>query len=342
MSNSPRGCFKLGCFGCLAMIILAVLATIMLAFMGQVMGSTVSEPVDVEFSHPLSPDAGPVEAETSGGFGETSSTLEAVPSSDQAQLGTILPMPEAVVAPEPRPGRLVVDLAYGDFKIRRGSPGEGLKVEAKYDASAFELEEVLTEDGDKWTYNVSFGPKNGVFGLLLRSGVKEGDNKITITVPADHPIDLVGEMGVGELEADLGGLWLRQIDLDLGVGEHTLSFAEPTREPMERFAVVGSVGEIKIRDLGNASPRQVYFEHSIGEARLDLSGEWQNDAEVTASFSIGEMRLRLPDDVKIVLSDKKVSIGEITASDLEDRQLEPDAHTLTLAINGSIGELSID
>lgn len=342
MSNNSRGCFKLGCFGCLGLIVLVILSMIVLAVMGQVLGSAEREPIDVEFSHSLSPEAGSAEAGSAAEDGETPVELESISSPDQAQLGTILPMPETLVAPEPRPGRLVIDLSYGDFKIRRGDPGEGLKVAAQFDASAFELEEMLTEEGDEWTYKVSFGPKSGILGILLRGGVQQGDNEITITVPADHPIDLVGEMGVGELRAELGGLWLRQIDLDLGVGDQTFLFAEPTREPMDRFAVSSSVGEIKIRDLGNASPKQVFFEQSVGEARLDLTGAWQNDSEVRASFSVGEMRLTLPEDVNVVLRDKQINIGEVNASALEDRQLGPDAPTLTLAISGSVGELSID
>ena len=325
---------------------MAILAILLLSAFGAMAGSREAEPVDFEASHPLSPELETAEMETTdtatGEDGETLPLEAGAAVTDQTRLGDVLPLPETIVTPEPRPGRLVIDLAYGDFRIRRGAPGESLKVEAKYDASRFKLEEELVEDGESWTYRVTFEAKGGMFGMMFGGGVDKGDNRVTITIPPDHPVDLVGKMGLGELQADLGGLWLRQLDLDLGVGDQTLSFAEPTREPMESFKIVSSVGEVKVEELGNASPHHVTFEHSVGESRLDLSGPWRNDAEVRASFSIGEMRLRLPDDVKVALTGKKISIGEINASTFDDRELGPEAHTLTLDIQGSIGEISID
>lgn len=341
MSSSSRGCLKSGCFGCLGLILLVFLIFILLSAVQFASHDNEPSPVSVDLHHPLIPASATGDA---NGTTEAPSTLplEAGPDHDDSpRLGDVLPLPEPVVDFTPRPGRLVLDLTFGEFEIRRGAPGEGLRVEADYDEGSFQLREEFTDEADGWSYRVSFNGKGGFLGLLV-GGHPEADNRVVITVPEGHPIDVVGEVGIGEFTADLGGLWIRSVDLELGAGDHRLRFDEPTQEAMESFSLDGSIGEIRVEDLGNASPRHVQLKQGIGELRLGLTGAWRNDSQMKAAFSIGEMRLVRPDQARLTLDGSKISIGEVRKGSFDSPELPDDAPNITLSVAGSIGEIDLN
>ena len=328
-SKGLPGCFKVGCIGCLALVALMVG---LLVFGGVIqMVNQNREPDFQQAQHEQQLPKPPVELEQVTIFD---------PSEDSPELPKVLPLPQSFsLPPGVNPGTIAIDLSAGEFKIRPGEPGEPVRVEADYDAGSFILEEDLVEEDGEWSYKVRFRARGGFFGLIQG---KEVDNEITIVIPKGQPIDLVGEVGLGESEIDLGGLWLRQVDLDLGAGEHFIEFSEPTPQPLERFHLESSVGELEVRKLGNASPASVRLEGGIGEIFLDLNGPWRQDADVLTSFRIGEYRLWLPDNAHVELDSAKVAIGERSGSVPERPDLPEDAPTLKVEVSGAIGELRVD
>ena len=80
--------------------------------------------------------------------------------------------------------RLDLDLSVGSFRIEPGRPGEPIRVEADYDARAFELEESF--DAETNTYRISFDSKGGFFGLFGRR--VDSDTRVRVTVPPDRPV----------------------------------------------------------------------------------------------------------------------------------------------------------
>ncbi|MEM8930035.1 MAG: hypothetical protein AAGE94_02605, partial [Acidobacteriota bacterium] len=239
-------------------------------------------------------------------------------------------------------GTLVVDLSMGEFILRPGPADEPLRVEADFDASQFELEETYSTDEDgRWTYNVKFGGKGGFFGMMFRGGANNPRNRVEIIVPQGHPIRLVGEVGMGESKMDLGGLWVEEVDLELGMGDHFMEVREPMPVPMKSFAVEASMGEIEIRGLGDASPEVVHVEHGMGDLFLDLQGAWRRDAEVTADFRMGQCRIWVPKSAHIELSGGSVSMGE-SSTRLPDVELPDGAPTVRLDASGSMGNLEIE
>lgn len=334
MGKSSRGCFKQGCFGCLGVAALTIFVFIGLAALQSAARNTPPEPVSVEHVHNLGGGAG-------GAAPSDALPLEAEGTlPDGTQLGEVLPLPKTLVAPEPRPGRLVLDIGYGSFELRPGEPGEPLRVEADYDSRSFELEETFTEESDgTWSYDVRFGNKGGFLGLIMGSQ-GNANNHVIITLPPDHPVDIIGEVGVGEFDADLGGLWIPEIDLEMSAGEQTLRFDEPTREPMERLEVIGSVGELCLETLGNASPREVKVTHSVGDRHLDLRGAWRNDSDIKASFSIGEIRIDMPETARVEVGRQDISLGEVNKWEMKELpDLPEDAPVLKLDVQGSIGSI---
>ncbi len=327
-----KGCFKVGCTGCL--LVIAALVGVGLLFGAIHLTTDWGDP---------NPEQRAVERELPAAppLPNLPELPDAPPGSGELPAIPIAPLPADFDPSEVRAGVLELDLNMGEFIIQPGPAGEPIRVEADYDTSAFELSESYDERGDgTWKYKIGFGSKGGWFGLLLRGG-SQGRNRVTITVPRDQPLDIVGTIGTGQSEIDLGGLWLRDVDLDLDMGEHFLEFREPLRVPMSRFVVDSSMGSVELRGLGDASPQSVQVDHGMGEVLVDLSGTWHNDADVEVSFSMGEARLWLPETgVNIDIDRASVAMGERQLR-VDETTENPDHPTLTLRLSGSMGELQV-
>lgn len=319
------GCFKYGCFGCLGLFALSVGFVLLIG--------AIQLATDVEEPNPEQKEA----------THELPEIPQAYGGQDQPEIPDILPLPEEVVPPDVAPGRLVLDLSLGEFTIRPGPAGEPLRVEADYDSNAFQLSEDFTQDeGGEWTYKVGFGGKGGLLGLLFRGGGEGSRNRVTITIPRGYPLDVVGKIGMGQSEIDLGGLWVRRVDLEMSAGDHFLEFREPLPYPMEELRIDGSMGNLEMRSLGAASPSVVDVKHGMGEILLDLEGDWRGDAEVRTDFSMGGCRVWLPKGVRVEVDRAHVTLGERRIDRSDDSDLPEDAPTIKLRASGSMGELRIE
>jgi len=319
--SEKRGCFKVGCLGCLGVTAVVLLVLAFLFVLGAITGGGETRIEPIDRSQVLPQSSRPVVAE---------------PAPPEPGAMVRLIDHEIEVA---EPGRIILDLNRGEFEIRSGAPGEPIRLEGEYDAGHFELEESYESYGETgWIYRVNFDQRGvGLRPFIQRDG--QG-NRVRLILPRDAPIVLEGRVGVGQSTLELGGLWILGVDLDVSVGEHNLSFDEPLAIPMGRFRVDGSVGVLEIDQLGNASPREVWIKHSIGETGVDLRGAWRRDAEVDIVCGIGECDVRVPKDVKIDLRRAGVMIGESSGPGRRTEP-EPGAPTLKLSVSGSIGEVRV-
>ena len=321
------GCFKYGCVGCLSVLALAVVVIFLVSAIHLTSDPEDPRPEERKAEHLLPEVPGrPLNA-----------------AGDQPSIPEVLPLPELDEFPESdRVGQVVLDLKMGEFVIRPGPADEPIRVEADFDASAFELEEEFTSSDGGWTYEVSFGSKRGLLGLIMHGNRHNVDNRVEIVIPRGHPVDIIAEVGLGELEADLGGLRIRRVDFDFGAGDHFVEFRDPLPYPMETFRAESSVGSVEVRDLGDASPRSVELDHGIGELFLDLKGAWRDDAQVDVDFGIGECRLWLPDDVRVDIQRASVGIGEKYVDRPRSKPLPDDAPTITVNVRSNIGEVNVE
>jgi hypothetical protein len=175
------------------------------------------------------------------------------------------------------PGRVVLDLSMGTFEVVAGAPGEPILVEGRYDVGSYELTESFeTHVDSSWVYRVRFRRKVSWIRHLF--GDNAAKNRIRVTLPREVPLILEGKIGTGQSTLELGGLWLLAAEFDIGVGEHAIRFDEPSPVAMERFELLGSVGELNISKLGNASPGTVDVRARIGQLAVDLRGDWRADS----------------------------------------------------------------
>ena len=326
MSNKSTGCFKYGCVGCISVIALGFGLIFLLSA--------------VQFASQTDPD--PVQQATEQNLPEAPPLPAGDASADRPQTIEIDGETPLISEPQTAGGTLVLDLAMGDFVVRPGPAGQPIRVNADFDASGFELKEDYSVGKDgRWQYKVSFGGKGGFFGAIFGSG-NNSHNEVEITIPRGHPIRIVGDIGMGETKMDFGGLWVQEVDLEFGPGDHFIEFREPVPFPMTRFAVDSSMGEMEIRGLGDASPKMVSVDHSMGELFVDLQGAWRQNAEAKVSFSMGGCRVWVPEEARVDLQGGKVAMGESVNRLPDYSELPEDAPVITLNVRGSMGELRIE
>lgn len=238
-------------------------------------------------------------------------------------------------------GRVVLQFLRGGLEIIPGEPGEPIRVEGDYDTNRFELKTgfEVADDGT-WVYGLWFNTSDSI------PRPDDANNVVKLFLPPDVPFTLTGQTGTGRSRIELGGLSVIAVDLKLGVGDHQISFSEPTPAPLESFRAQGSTGALKIVQLGNASPQSVYVSHKVGELEVDLGGEWNlaADAEVDVEVrsGIGENTIRIPETAFIVLESKSWVLGEMNTHALMD-QPESGAEelpTLNVGVVHRIGEMS--
>ncbi len=267
---SPRGCLKIAGFGCLGMIAIVVLFAGIVALASRPR-SGGPQLAAREFTPPI---VAPAVVDT-----------VAVP-----------------VVKTPRQGRLVVDIAQGGFTIEPGVPGEGVRVEAHYDSSMYDLQEDLVETDSTWVYTLRMRRTTSGLASIIQQIVHGGgdeENELRVVLPPDMPVALDITVKQGGFDAELGGCWITATDVTYAMGGFTLSVDEPLREPMQRLIVRGSMGGFEGKRLGNASPRTIDVATSMGGAELDLRGLWRQDCDLNLDASMGGMEVRLPDGVRV-------------------------------------------
>jgi len=307
---AKKGCLKRGCFGCLGVLGVFLIIAMVIALVTVIQGT----PDIVRESDRLAHD---------------------IPQREWTVPDTGQPL----IIDESQLGHVVLDISMASFRIIPAEPGTPVRLDAHYDSGSYRLKETFEPSGELgWTYRLEFGKRSA-----FRFFVVDPDNRLDLYLPAGTPITLLGELGIGESRLELGGLWIESVDLETGIGDHGIDFDEPLPVPMTTFKVDGSIGELNIRRLGNASPASAHVNHSIGELVVDLNGAWENDAEVFVDSSIGECRVNLPaEQYGVELIGASVTLGEANTQRARGRGEAPaGAPRVRLRVRHSLGELRL-
>lgn len=159
------------------------------------------------------------------------------------------------------------------------------------------------------TYNVKdFKPKIKITGKRMR--LRTGDLEIN-GIPnigkdlqniwdlklADFPLDL--EIGAGAYygRLDLGGLSVRNLEINDGAADVEVNFSKPNKIQMENLRYHTGASTVKLTGLGNANFEYMDFKGGAGSYVLDFSGSLQQSAEVSVETGMSNLVIIVPDDV---------------------------------------------
>jgi hypothetical protein len=124
--------------------------------------------------------------------------------------------------------------------------------------------------------------------------------EIHVTLPPDAPIALDVELSQAGAEIDLGGLWLTAADVEINQGGMQIVVSEPLVAPIDELSIRAAMGGVEARSIGNASPRKLRLDASMGGVELDLSGAWVADSTIVIATKMGGVEVVLPKDVNVV------------------------------------------
>jgi len=158
---------------------------------------------------------------------------------------------------------------------------------------------------DKWEPEVTY--EDGK--LVIRQGNNDESwgwpdedaarNEWELAFSPEVPLEMDIKTGAGQGELDLTDLQIEKLDIDLGAGDFSVVFNAPNQAEMSRFTLDVGAASLEIRGVGNASPRDMVVQGGAGEITLDLTGDWDNSADIEVTSGVGRLALRLPDDVGV-------------------------------------------
>ncbi len=132
-------------------------------------------------------------------------------------------------------------------------------------------------------------------------GIPTGNthNEWELEFSPETPLDMDLKFGAGEGKLNFTGLQLTNLDMDMGAGDFDVRFDEPNEVEMSDFSLDTGATQLNVSGIGHASPGQVSVNGGVGEITLDFTGQWGNSSDVDIAAGIGDITLRLPDDVGV-------------------------------------------
>jgi hypothetical protein len=132
------------------------------------------------------------------------------------------------------------------------------------------------------------------------------------------------EVGAGRTALTIGSLELTDLDIDTGAGEVNLDLS------------------------GSQFLTRLEIDMGAGEITLDLTGDWQDDLEAVIQGGVGQLNLRLPREVGVIV-EVDGGIGGVDTSGLtkSGSTYTNDAYgesgvTLRIDIDGGVGQINLD
>lgn len=174
------------------------------------------------------------------------------------------------------------------------------------------------------------------------------DNELDLGLSSRLPLDMELELGVVKGKMDLGGLRLKNLNLEVGVSKGSIVFNEPNPESLDFCSVEGGVGKLSVEKLGNANLREFKFDGGVGAYVLDFSGELKQNLKARINLGMGKMTLYIPRTVGTRLKIQKSLFSSCSIDEIykkgnfyyNDSWQESD-HKLDIQLDAGIGKINV-
>jgi len=247
---------------------------------------------------------------------------------------------------------LAVNVTYaaGRLTLVPGAPGTLYRMDLRYDEDVFAPVRAFDPEGGTLRLGVrSVGRQRGAVRVSLGER-RRGENLSTIdlALTPDIPLDLTVELGAAAADVDLGGLALRSLHYRTGASQSRLTFDRPNRVPCTAMRLEAGAAAFRVSGIANAGCRRFTFAGGVGEVVLDFSGEWRGAMDADVRVSIGELTLRIPDDVGVALRLNRFLASFERAGFEKHGNMYYSAnfasarHRLTLDVTATIGGVNVE
>jgi predicted membrane protein len=115
------------------------------------------------------------------------------------------------------------------------------------------------------------------------------------------PMDLRLDFGAVRADLDLGGLALTDLELRTGASQTTLDVSSPNTVRLRRADLEVGAAEFTARQLGNLNTSDLSVSAGVGKVRLELTGQWRENATVAVQMGLGSLELVVPEGLGVRL-----------------------------------------
>jgi hypothetical protein len=232
-----------------------------------------------------------------------------------------------------------VEYGAGELEVRPAAEGMLYNMELRYDEER--AEPVVEFDADA---------RRLVLGAHSRGGsgrIREGSTA-RISLTDRVPLDLGLHFGAGEANLDMGGLRIRNLDVETGASQTKIEFGQPNPIRAEEVELSAGAAELEVVGLGNLRAERVSFQGGVGATTLDFSGAWQGDATATVKMGMGSVVLRFPRSLGVRINRSSF----LTSFDAEgmvrrdgsyfSENWDRSEHQLTVDVEAALGSIEIE
>lgn len=185
-----------------------------------------------------------------------------------------------------------IDFGAGELNIQPGEIVQAAILSAEYDPRKHEL-----------IADYFVNKETGVLELesLHRksSSLKNNTNEWDLTLSTKYPMVLQMSIGACEAVVDLGGLSIRELDINIGAASGDMEFSNPNPIRMREFSVDAGATSMTIVGIGNANFEEFNFSGGAGSFDLDFRGEYQGKSRIEIDLGVGSADIILPKGVAI-------------------------------------------
>jgi hypothetical protein len=201
-----------------------------------------------------------------------------------------------------------VSYGAGRFSIRPASPGTLYRMQLRYDQDLFE-------------------PRSGYDGRTLELELegtpsiriwRQGGAEMDLELAGSVPMNLDLEFGAVSAELELGGLSLTNLSVRTGASESVLDVSRLNPSKMMRAEFHVGAADFTARHLGNLNARLIEVGAGVGDLTIDLTGNWQQDAEISVKMGLGSLQLVFPEGLGVKL-DRKTFLTSLDTQGLVKR-----------------------
>jgi hypothetical protein len=189
---------------------------------------------------------------------------------------------------------VAVEVKYGAgaLRIRPAASGTLYRMQLRYDEDAFRP----VSEYARGRLRV------GVEGTNRRIPVGDrSEGSMELELARGVTMDLELDFGAVRADLDLGGLALTDLHLRTGASETRLDVSAPNPRRLRRANMEVGAADFSARQLGNLNSTDVNVSAGVGKVRLELTGEWREDATVSVQMGLGSLELVIPEGLGVRL-----------------------------------------
>ena len=237
-----------------------------------------------------------------------------------------------------------LEFAAGELRLMPAAPGTLYRMESRYDSERYAPRSEYHDSSRE----LELGLKSEGKGGIRVTNSKQLDQQATVWLSPQVELGLALSLGASESRIDLGGLRLRDLQLEVGGSRTRLSFSRPGVGSCREAVVEVGAGELEVDRFANSGCSRLRLNGGVGLVSLDLGGQAEGNLAAEVTMTMGRLTLRLPKGagVRLTLDRFFASFSPAGFSRQGEQFVTPDYSTarrkIDLRVASSVGAVKVE